>query len=155
MRALPKEKRLNAIAMLQHGLSTCEVSKLLGISQSTCSRIRRECVPHVAPARGGHPKNISPTQRRASVRATTIGGLDNVYDMRNALREHLNMVVNTKTVRRALHEACIGLLKKQIKFLLTTKNVRCRLEFVQCHQDWTIHDWFRVIFSDETKIDRF
>ena len=31
MRALVEEKRLNAIAMLQHGHSTHEVSKLLGI----------------------------------------------------------------------------------------------------------------------------
>ena len=31
MRALPKEKRLNAIAFV-HGCSTCEVSKVLGIS---------------------------------------------------------------------------------------------------------------------------
>jgi DNA-directed RNA polymerase specialized sigma subunit len=53
MIALPEEKRFSAIAILQHGRSTCEVSKLLGISQSTCSRIRRECVPHVEPSRGG------------------------------------------------------------------------------------------------------
>ena len=36
-----------------------------------------------------------------------------------------------------------------------TKNVRCMLEFAQRHQDWTIHDWYRVIFSDETKINGF
>ena len=35
------------------------------------------------------------------------------------------------------------------------KNVHCKLEFAQGLQDWTIHDWCRVIFSDETKIDRF
>ena len=53
MRALLEEKRFNATTMLQHGHSTCEVSKLLGISQSTCSRIRRERVPCVEPSRGG------------------------------------------------------------------------------------------------------
>ena len=29
------------------------------------------------------------------------------------------------------------------------------LELAQRHQDWTIHDWYRVFFSDETKINRF
>ena len=93
MRATPEEKRWNSIAMLQHGLSTCEVSKLLGISQSTCSRIHREFVPHVMHSRGGRPKIISLAQRRACVRATTIGELDDVVDVRNALSKHLNVVV--------------------------------------------------------------
>ena len=39
-----------------------------------------------------------------------------------------------------------------MKSLLTIKNVRCKLEFAQHHQDWTTHDWYRVILSDETKI---
>ena len=29
------------------------------------------------------------------------------------------------------------------------------MEFAQCHPDWTIHDWYEVIFSDHTKINRF
>ena len=36
--------------MLQHGHSTCEMSNLLGISQSTCFRIHIECDPHVEPS---------------------------------------------------------------------------------------------------------
>ena len=34
------------------------------------------------------------------------------------------------------------------------KNVCCRLELAQHHQDWTIHDEYRMIFSDEIKINR-
>ena len=45
-----RRRGLNAIAMLQHGHSTCELSNLLGISQSTCFRICKECVPHVEPS---------------------------------------------------------------------------------------------------------
>ena len=32
------------------------------------------------------------------------------------------------------------------------RNVHCKLEFAQGHQDWTIHVWYRVSFSDEDKI---
>ena len=28
-----------------------------------------------------------------------------------------------------------------------------QLEFAQCHRDWTIRDWYEVIFSDHTKIN--
>ena len=41
------------------------------------------------------------------------------------------------------------------KLLLIAKNVRCNLEFAQHCRDWPIHDWYRVIFSDGTKINRF
>ena len=85
MRALREEKRLNAIALLQHGHSTREMSKLLGISQSTCSRICKVRVSHVEPSRGGHPRSITLAQRRACVKAITIGGLDTNVDMRNVL----------------------------------------------------------------------
>ena len=83
MNALLEENRLNAIAMLQHGRSTCVVSKLLGISQSTCSRIRKTCVTHVEPSRGGRPRSITFAQRRVCVRAITIGGPNNVAVVRN------------------------------------------------------------------------
>ena len=41
------------------------------------------------------------------VEAITVGGLDNVVYVSNALKEHLNVVVSTNIVRRALHEACL------------------------------------------------
>ena len=56
---------------------------------------------------------------------------------------------------RALHEVGLGSLEKRKKLLLAAKNVRCMLEFAQRHQDWTIHDWYRMIFSDEPKINGF
>ena len=71
------------------------------------------------------------------------------------MSEHLNVVVSTNSVRRALHEVGLGSLEKQKKPLFTTKNVCYRLEFTQHHQDWTINDWYRVIFSDKTKINQF
>ena len=64
-------------------------------------------------SRGGHPRNITPAQRRECVRVMTIGGLDNVVDVRNVLSEHLDVVVSTNIVRHALHEACLGSLEKQ------------------------------------------
>jgi transposase len=129
MRALPEEKRLNAIALLQHGHSTREVSKMLGISQSTCSRICRVCVPYVEPSRGGHSRSTTLAQHRACVKTITVGGLDYDVDMRNGLTKHLNVVVSINTIKRALHEVGLGSLEKLKHILLTPKNVQCRLEF--------------------------
>ena len=112
MRALLEEKRLNAIALLNHGCSTREVSKLLGMSQCTCFRICKECVPHVGPSRRGHPRTITLAQRRVCMRAIKIGGLNNVVGVRDVSSEHLNVVASTKTMRCVLHEVDIRSLQK-------------------------------------------
>lgn len=44
---------------------------------------------------------------------------------------------------------------KPKKPLLSTKNIKARLSWARAHVDWTVQDWKRVIWSDETKIDRF
>ena len=98
------------------------MSKLLGFSQSTCTRICRECVLRAGPSEGGRLESITFAKKLACARAITIGGLDNVVDARNALSEHLNVVLSTNTMRCAIHEASLGSLEKQKTPLLTTKN---------------------------------
>ena len=106
----------------------------------------------MGPSRGGRPRSIAFAQRRACVRAITVGGLDNVVDVSLGVST-LNVVVSTNTMRRALDEASLGSLEKHKKPLLTAKNVRCKLEFAQHHQDWTINDWYRAIFSGDIKLN--
>jgi hypothetical protein len=43
---------------------------------------------------------------------------------------------------------------KRKRPLLTKKHVKERLDFAIAHQDWTLDDWKRVVWSDETKINR-
>jgi hypothetical protein len=38
---------------------------------------------------------------------------------------------------------------------LTPKHQRDRLDFAESHKYWTVEDWKRVVWSDETKINRF
>ena len=118
MRVLQEEKRLNIVALLQRRRSKREVSKLLGVWQSKCYMIWRERVPCVELSRKGHPRSITHAQWRACVRTITIGGLNNVVDVRNALSEHLNVVASTNTMRCALHEVGLGSLQKEWGMLL-------------------------------------
>ena len=57
-------------------------------------------------------------------------------------------------MRRALKEAGLkaAIKQKKLRHLLT--HIRQRLDFALRYQYWTVDDWKRVIFSDETKINR-
>ncbi|KAG1537374.1 hypothetical protein G6F49_012793 [Rhizopus delemar] len=63
--------------------------------------------------------------------------------------------VSAKTVCRTLRKAGLGAIEKPKKPLLSAKNIRKRLSWCMAHKDWTIDDWKRVVWSDETKINRF
>ena len=38
---------------------------------------------------------------------------------------------------------------------LSSKNIKTRLWFAKLHKQWITEDWKQVIWSDETRIDRF
>ena len=63
--------------------------------------------------------------------------------------------VSERTARRALK--IIGLVSavKHKKPALSAKNVRARMKFCKIHKDWSVDEWKRVIWSDETKVNRF
>lgn len=61
---LPKEKRVNAIVLLQQGWITHEVSKLLNVFESICLRIVRKYVFHLEPIRRRLPWSLTPIRRR-------------------------------------------------------------------------------------------
>ena len=44
---------------------------------------------------------------------------------------------------------------KKSKPALSNKNIKLRKQFVETYKEWTTEDWERVIWSDETKINRF
>jgi hypothetical protein len=43
---------------------------------------------------------------------------------------------------------------KKKRPVLSAKHRRDRMDFALTHKDWTVEDWKRVVWSDETEIDR-
>jgi transposase len=57
-------------------------------------------------------------------------------------------------VRRALHTAGLYAVAKKKKPALKPQHRKARLEFAERHLHWTVDDWKRVVWSDETKVNR-
>lgn len=146
----------NAILLkLQAGSSTREVERELHVSQSHVSRIRREKLSNIPVSRGGRPPALTPLQKRMCVKLMTSGGFEVATEVAQHMHEDCNIAVSVDTVRRVLNDAGLRAQVKEKKPLLTQKHIKHRFEFAQCHKHWTVYDWEHVIFSDETKVNRF
>src|ERR1700709_2487871 len=62
--------------------------------------------------------------------------------------------VCAETVRRTLKKEGLKAIKKKNKPSITARHKKLRMEFARRYQSWTVEDWKRVIWSDETKINR-
>ena len=65
------------------------------------------------------------------------------------------MKVDESTIRNVLKDTGLEAMKKEKRPRLSAKNIKKRLEFAKYYKDWTVEDWKHVIWSDETKINRF
>src|SRR5271169_2145148 len=148
-------KNQNVKALLDEGLSTRKIASRLKISQSSVQKVRQSCHQNFLQPRMGRPKKLSAQDRRACVRFITSGRAETATDVAKKLEEDLQSPVSRHTVARILRESGMHSVEKQKKPALSAKNVRSRLEFARRHQHWTVEDWKRIIWSDETKINRF
>jgi transposase len=155
MRPLSADIRDRILAHIDHGLSDRKVAAVVGVSRSSVQKIRKQHRSNVCAANRGRPASLSVQNKRHLVRLVTSGKLDTAVSANHQLQADLGVFVSDDTVRRMLMEAGLAASAKVAKPMLSRKNVAARLAFAKRHQHWTVEDWERVIWSDETKINRF
>lgn len=103
-------------------------------------------------ARSGRPKISTVRQDRALLRLSsanpriTSRGLSQQWQETSGVRAH------PRTVRRRLFSAGRYSYVAPKKPLLTARHKARRLEWAREHIGWTVEDWKRVLFTDETPI---
>jgi transposase len=153
--ALSPEKRLAVVAEIQKGLSVREIGCRTDVSKSTVQRIR-DGLPNIhRTSKVGRPDKLSEQTMRLCIRGIITGSYKSASAIATELKKNLGIDVSERTVRRILNNGGLKALEKQKKPKLSAKNVRARLDFARSHRDWTVSDWEHVIWSDETKINRF
>ncbi|EIE91839.1 hypothetical protein RO3G_16550 [Rhizopus delemar RA 99-880] len=105
--------------------------------------------------KAGRPKLLSSRDDQYLVRLVTVKDQENAVEARNTLENDLQKTVSAETVRRSLRRSGLTSFVKPQKPLLSEVNRRKRLDWALNHTDWTMEDWKRVIWSDETKVNRF
>lgn len=131
------------------------ISEKSGHSLSTVSRIAKEVAPHRARARGGRPQKLTSHDRRSVVTSIATGRAANAVQAAQRINRTISSSICTQTVRNILKEEGFTAVVKKKKPMLKTQHRKERLEFAKKYGEWTVEDWKRVIWSDETKINRF
>ena len=65
-----------------------------------------------------------------------------------------NQPISAQTIRRCLKTVGLKAVTKKKMPLLSSRHRKERMDFAVAHKDWTVEDWKRVVWSDETKINR-
>jgi transposase len=138
--------------LLQSGVPAATVSTQLRIPLTTVYNIKNvfnargtvEAMP-----RSGRPKKMSPRDTRELVRIVKGERRATLGDITNSL----STSVSRQTVRNTLKEVGIRSRIAAKKPFLSTVHRQRRLEFARKHQDWTVEDWRKVIWCDESTFE--
>lgn len=154
MKVTPPDKINNVMLHLKNGLSYRNISKKLSIPRSTIYDIAKRNGMNKISNKGGQKSKLSDVAKRSIVRNIISGKCDTASDAAKLLGHDFNITVSPQTVRNVLKSKGLKAKHKVKKPAISVTNQKKRLQFAKKYQHWTVHDWNRIIWSDETKINR-
>jgi transposase len=154
MKKLTKNQENNVRNLLEKKVPLRKISTQTGVSKSSIQRLAKK-LKIATPARAGRPKKLSKEDITFSTLQLSTNRAKTAESLTRALEIEKGIKVHRSTLSRALHDAGMKSAMKKKKPALSKKNVKERLAFAKSHRYWTVDDWKTVIFSDETKINRF
>lgn len=155
MKPISSAIKSRIIFLLRSNHSTHDIASQTGVSQSTVARIRKMEGINVSANRTGRPRVLTVQDERSIVRAVSTGKHSNAVEAQRQLDTESGVRVSADTVRRVLKRNGLCARVKTRKPLLRPRHLRQRLAFARKYANWTVDDWKRVIWSDETKINVF
>src|SRR6266850_368088 len=151
---ISSSQKENILSLASNGHSTCHIASSLGVSQPTVSRVLKDLLPNRDIPLSGHPSKLSPTSQHSIVTQITMGKVANAVQATQHINSIISTPVSSQTVRRVLKKCSFKAVTKKKKPLLSAVHRKKQLAFASKYKNWTVEDWKRVIWSDETKINR-
>ena len=142
------------ISYIQQGLTIKDIRAKTGVSRSQISKIGSAHCPEVPRAKGGRPSLLSPTDIRRATRLIETGQADTATEVYHAIKDTFLGTVSVQTIRRALKRQGMLAVTKKKRPYLSPRHKAKRYAFALSKKYWTVEDWKRVVWSDETKINR-
>src|SRR5258705_5389130 len=154
MKAISSAQNKPILSLLDSGLSGHEISSQTGVSNAFISRLCSRYRPYLNESQGGCHSGLSDHNIHYALRLIGTGKAENAVQVTKTLSNIVNQPISAQTVRNGMKKAGMKAVVKKKGPLLSKKHRQERLDFALSHQDWTVDDWRRVVWSDETKINR-
>lgn len=106
-------------------------------------------------AKAGRPQKVSQSEKKHLALLISLNRAKNAAEAARLFNANRENKISVQTVRRVLKEYGLKAKKIKKKPAISKKNKWERLKWARKHREWTVEDWKRVIWSDETKINRF
>lgn len=152
MKTTDNRTKKRILQLLQAGKSIHNAARETGVSAMTVSRLKRSCLPMLPNLAAGRPRILSDRALRDVNRKVLTGLCKTGKAVYKYLRAQGVQISYQSTLNNLLRIG-IRVRKKSEKPFLSKKHMRARLQWAKAHRHWTVDDWKRVIFSDETKIN--
>ena len=160
--------RIQALTKFEDGVPHEKITAQTGVSKSGCYKLRSKAISrrwdplgiletwHVDDApHPGRPKTSTATALFI-IEIMTKNSTTRGWSCARIAAEVSNtpgwQPVSQRTVYRVLTENGYGVFKRTVKPGLTEEQKAARLRWCLIYKDWTIEDWKKVIFSDETSV---
>ncbi|KAI3351367.1 hypothetical protein L3Q82_005907 [Scortum barcoo] len=125
-----------------------------GVTAEVAKTIKRykETGSHEDRSRKGRPRVTSAAEDKF-IRLTSLRNrrLSTARALQNDLQRATGVNVSTQTIRNRLHEGGLRARRPVVGPVLTAQHHGARLAFAEEHQNWQVHHWRPVLFTDESR----
>lgn len=161
---MSKKKNLSSndrrqIQLLRNeGLTLKEIAARLNFSINACHQALKHIQKYQITENVIRAKKARKTTPRVDRMIHRISEADRhktAVDVHKEIMPQLNSPISTRTVQRRLNEFGLNGRVARKKPRLSKKNIKDRLAFAKEHVKWTREQWSKVLFTDESKFNRF
>ena len=142
-----------AVSLLTKGCSQHQIQTRNGLWKGTVGKINNEVERNKENHSGGCSSKLFTHDNHAILCQITTGKLNNAVQATKFIDSIIPDHFSSQTVRKTLKEAGLHSATKKKVSMLKASHWQQRLKSIKYHENWTVKDWKRVLWSDETKIN--
>ena len=154
MKPTSSTKHSIVVSLLQEGYSLHQIQSKTGLGKSTVGWIKKEVDGDKENNKGGCLFKLSPCNNQTIICQIISGKIDNAVQATHFINSVNPTPVTSQTVRNMLKKHDMYSSVKTNRPLKKKQHRENHLKFAHDHQNWTVEDWKRVLWTDETKINR-